>query len=157
MVDMTTKNPRSPTPTAAPGQSGENRIVVGVDGSDCATRALDFALHEAALRGALLRVVSIYEMPPSTGWAVVSPEPFEDLAEANVAKALTRVHQLDPTVVTKGDSHLGFAGTALVEASGGAQLLVVGSRGHGNLTNLFIGSVSEHCVHHAGCPVTVVR
>lgn len=51
----------------------------------------------------------------------------------------------------------GRPGQVLVEASRHAQLLVVGSHGHGDLVGRLLGSVSEHCVYHAGCPVVVVR
>jgi len=137
--------------------SGELRIVVGVDGSPCAERALEFAAHEAALRGALLHVVGAYEIPPSAGWVVVPLEPFAESAAASVSEALARVHDLEPSVVTKGESLHGFAGSVLAEASRGATLLVVGSRGHSELTGLLIGSISEHCAHRASCPTVIVR
>jgi nucleotide-binding universal stress UspA family protein len=59
--------------------------------------------------------------------------------------------------VTKGEHCHGFAGAVLVEAAKGASMLVVGSRGHSGLTDLLIGSVSEHCVHHATSPTLVVH
>jgi nucleotide-binding universal stress UspA family protein len=146
-----------PNITAETPVVGELRIVVGVDGSDGANRALEFAAHEAARWGALLHVVSAYEVPPNAGWLVVPLQPFEDGAAAALAAGLARVHELEPSVVTKGDQVHGFAGSALVAASKGASLLVVGSRGHSEVVSLMLGSVSQHCVHHAGgCPVTVV-
>jgi nucleotide-binding universal stress UspA family protein len=139
------------------GDAGELRIVVGVDGSECADRALEFAAHEAARWGALLHVVSAYEIPSNSGWMVVPLEPFEESAAINLKAALARVHQLEPQVVTKGEYIHGFAGSVLVAESRGASLLVVGSRGRGEMASLVLGSVSEHCVHHAaGCPITVV-
>src|ERR1700679_2446808 len=57
---------------------GELRIVVGVDGSKCSDLAVDFAAHEAARWGALLHIVSAYEMAPNEGWVVVPLEPFEE-------------------------------------------------------------------------------
>jgi nucleotide-binding universal stress UspA family protein len=156
MKDMTTLKITSPSQSAT-DQSGELRIVVGVDGSESATRALEFAVQEAAIRGALLQIVSAYDLPPSAGWAAMPLEAFEESATANVRDALVRVHELDQSVVTKGEFHRGLAGRILVEASREASLLVVGSRGHGEVANLLIGSVSEYCVHHAACPVTVVH
>jgi nucleotide-binding universal stress UspA family protein len=51
----------------------------------------------------------------------------------------------------------GNAAQVLLDASDGADLLVVGSRGHGGFTEALLGSVSQHCVHHAHCPVVVIR
>jgi nucleotide-binding universal stress UspA family protein len=138
--------------------SRELRIVVGVDGSECSNLALEFAAHEAARWGALLHVVSAYEVPPNAGWIVVPLGPFEEGAAATVSSALARAHELEPAIVTKGVQVHGFAGSVLIEESKGASLLVVGSRGRGEVASLVLGSVSEHCVHHAdGCPVTIVR
>ncbi len=67
------------------------------------------------------------------------------------------VHDLEPSVGTKGEQRHGFAGHVLVEISHGAALLVVGTRGRSELTDLLIGSVSEYCVHHASCPTVIVR
>jgi nucleotide-binding universal stress UspA family protein len=139
------------------GDQGELRIVVGVDGSPCAGRALEFAAHEAARWGALLHIVAAYEIPPSASWIVVPLEPLQEGAADSVSEALARVHELEPGVVTKGEHVYGFAGSVLVDRSAGASLLVVGTRGHGEVASLVLGSVSAHCVHHAGgCPVTVV-
>jgi len=142
----------------AGGDKGELRIVVGVDGSDCAEQAVEFAAHEAARWGALLHVVSAYEVSPNAGWVVIPLEPYEENAASSVRTALSRIHELEPAVVTKGEHIHGFAGNVLVEASKGASLLVVGSRGRGELASLILGSVSEHCLHHVNeCPVTIVR
>jgi nucleotide-binding universal stress UspA family protein len=138
-------------------QASEFRIVVGVDGSLCGDGALEFAAHEAARWGALLHIVSAYEVPPNSGWVVLPLDPFEEGAAASVTAALSRAHELEPDVVTKGEHIHGSAGSVLVTESRGASLLVVGSRGRGEMASLVLGSVSEHCVHHAaGCPVTVV-
>jgi nucleotide-binding universal stress UspA family protein len=156
MVVMTT-TAHLTNDTQARSTVGELRIVVGVDGSECANRALDFAAHEAARWGSLLHVVAAYEIPPNAGWLVVPLDPFEETAAANVSAALARVHALEPGVVTKGEHVHGFAGNVLVEESKGASLLVVGSRGRGEMASFVLGSVSEHCVHHAqDCPITVV-
>jgi nucleotide-binding universal stress UspA family protein len=143
-------------PTTHHGE-GELRIVVGVDGSACADRALEFAAHEAARWGALLHVVSAYEVPPDAGWVVVPQGAFEDGAIASVVSAVARANELEPDVVTKGEHMHGLAGNVLVEASKGAALLVVGTRGRGEMASVILGSVSEHCLHHASCPVTIVR
>lgn len=136
---------------------GESRIVVGVDGSEGAQRALEFAAHEAARWGALLQVLCTYEIPAMTTWVVVPMESFEEAATSIVSDALDRVHALEPAVVTKGEVMLGEPGASLIRASRDASLLVVGCRGRGELACLVLGSVSEHVVHRARCAVTVVR
>jgi nucleotide-binding universal stress UspA family protein len=135
----------------------ELRIVVGVDGSVCGTRALEFATREAARWGALLHIVSAYEIPPNAGWMVIPLDPLKEGAVTNVRRALSRAQELEPSVVTKGEDVHGSAGSVLVEESRGAAMLIVGSRGRGEAASLVLGSVSEDCVHHARCPVTVVR
>lgn len=149
------------TPMSREGRQnhdGELRVVVGVDGSQCGTRALVFAAHEAALRGALLEVVSAYEEAPyEMVWPVVSLGPDQVTAGAIVDESLAQVQKLEPELVSKGEIRFGPAGNVLVDVSHGAALLVIGSRGRGQITSLLLGSVSEHCVHHASSPTTVVR
>jgi nucleotide-binding universal stress UspA family protein len=139
------------------GESEELRIVVGVDGSEYAFRALDFAAHEAALRGALLHVVSAYEIPSSLEWMAIPLRHFEESASANQRVALARVHELNPSVVTKGELYHGFAGDILVDAGDGATMIVLGSLGREEVAGLLIGAVSNHCIRHAICPVTIVH
>jgi nucleotide-binding universal stress UspA family protein len=134
----------------------ESRVVVGVDGSAGAERALVLAAYEAAIRGALLHVVSAYEVSPTAGWPMPL-SPFEESAAAIVSQSLAIAHAHYPDLVLKGEHRHGFAGNVLVESAKGASLLVVGSRGHSELTDLLIGSVSEHCVHHASCPTLIVH
>jgi nucleotide-binding universal stress UspA family protein len=150
-----------PTPTSGDGaqnQDGELRVVVGVDGSECGTRALVFAAHEAALRGALLEVVSAYEETPyEMAWPVVPLGPDQVTAAAIVDESLTQVQELEPGIVSKGEIRYGPAGSVLVDVSQGADLLVIGTRGRGQVASLLLGSVSEHCVHHAASEITIVR
>ena len=133
-------------------------MVVGVDGSECGTRALLFAAHEAALRGALLEIVSAYEETPyEMAWPVVSLGPDQVTAGTIVDESLAQVQELEPELVSKGEIRYGPAGNVLVDVSEGAALLVIGSRGRGQVASLLLGSVSEHCVHHATSPTIVVR
>ena len=149
------------TPTSSEGiedHANELRVVVGVDGSECGTRALEFAAHEAALRGALLHVVSAYEEAPFVAvWPAVPLEPDQQAAAAIVDESLAHVREIEPTIVSKGEIRYGVAGRVLVEASHGATLLVVGSHGRGRVASVLLGSVSDYCVHHALSSVTVVR
>jgi nucleotide-binding universal stress UspA family protein len=142
---------------ASQANDEELRIVVGVDGSDGANRALDFAVHEARRWGALLHVISVFALPPVGGMATMAMDPFEDASGEILDSALARATELEPTVVTKGESHYGTSQQILIGESKGAALLVVGSRGRGEFKSLVLGSVSEDCAHHAKCPVTIVH
>lgn len=143
--------------TAAQGSS-EQRVVVGVDGSECGFRALEFAADEAELRDAVLHVVSAYEASPSVAaWPVVPLEPDQEHAAAVVDTSLERVQEGHPALVCKGEIRYGVAGRILIEASDGASLLVVGTHGRGPVSNLLLGSVAGFCVRHATIPLTVVH
>ncbi len=140
-------------------------ILVGVDGSECSLRALDFAAEEAALRGARLRIVCVWDMP-EIGYAVsaypeeVLEDVFEGIreeAEAIVAKARARAAELKPTLTVKTKVVKGHPGAILVREAKSADLVIVGNRGRGGVASLLLGSVSHHVVHLAQCPVVVVR
>jgi nucleotide-binding universal stress UspA family protein len=79
-----------------------------------------------------------------------------ELWVVGVGQSLATVNEHHPIIVAKGEHIMGSPGAALVEASQGASLLVIGSRGHSEIANLIFGSVSERCVHHAGSPTTIV-
>jgi nucleotide-binding universal stress UspA family protein len=138
-------------------------IVVGVDRSEGANKALAWALAEARLRHSPLRVVSAGEFP--TLYAAPGLVPPVDLDPEHYEKAATRMlsaaleEQEDATEGVEIDRAVtnGHAARVLVEASADAELLVVGSRGRGGFTGLLLGSVSQHCVQHAHCPVVVIR
>lgn len=142
---------------------GGARIVVGVDGSEPAERALDWAIEEARLRGARLLVVSAWHVPaavygPSGFVPPVSEsidQTFEEVAAEATEDAAGRGREAGVDVET--DVREGNPAEILVEAAESADLLVVGSRGRGGVAGLLLGSVSAHCAHHASCPVVVVR
>ncbi|HLK45431.1 MAG TPA: universal stress protein [Acidimicrobiales bacterium] len=137
-------------------------VVVGVDDSDNAGHALEWAIGEATLRGATLRIVCAFESPIMTmglGTAfgagppmVVDPDVIEATAKEVADRAAARVHGVPVEVVAKVDR----PGDALVGAAADAALLVVGTRGHSGAARLLLGSVSNFVVHHATCPVVVV-
>ncbi len=135
------------------------RIVVGIDGSTSSLDALDWAARQADLTGSTLEIVMTWRWPSSYGWAVPVPDDFdpEEDVRAALEAAVERVRSehpgldLDPRVVS------GHPAPVLVEASKGADLLVVGSRGHGEFVGMLIGSVSEYCATNAHCPVLVHR
>jgi len=139
------------------------KIVVGVDGSDGSVDALRWALREAQLRGASVEVVHSWHYPYAaytdiTGMAagVVSREDLESLGQVVLQRSLDGAGveasgvPVTPTLVQ------GSAAATLLDAAAGADLLVVGSRGHGGFAGLLLGSVSQHVVHHAPCPAVVV-
>jgi nucleotide-binding universal stress UspA family protein len=138
------------------------RIVVGVDGSTSSKEALRWALDEARLRGATLRVVYAWKMPlyVGNGFAPVAIPGRKALRAAAVARldeavatALRDVH--DVRIERKAVE--GSAASVLLEEADGANLLVIGSRGHGGFAGLLLGSVGQQCASHAQCPVVIVR
>ena len=137
----------------------DHRIVVGIDGSPSSVAALNWALRQADLTGSTLEAITTWEWPTAGGLGMATPAAFDPKHDAQLV--------LDQVVASAEPGHSavsidskvvgGPAGTALVDASRGADLLVVGSRGHGELVSFLLGSVSEHCVTHAHSPVLVVR
>jgi nucleotide-binding universal stress UspA family protein len=137
-------------------------IVVGVDGSESAGDALAWALAEARLRNDVLRVVCAWQLEPITFGAMgyvppIDPASSERAAEQTVADMLkTHAGTAEGVRVERSVVH-GVAAEVLVEAAKGADLLVVGSRGHGGAAGLLLGSVSMRSAHLAPCPVVIVR
>jgi nucleotide-binding universal stress UspA family protein len=139
--------------------TGSARIVVGIDGSDNAKEALRWAARQAGYTGASLDVVGAWEFPATYGWVAI---PSEDLdlagfAQKAIDEALADVYEGNVPASVSSRVIQGHAAEVLVEASKGAELLVVGSRGYGGFTDALLGSVSTYAVHHAHGPVTVVR
>ena len=136
----------------------EETIVVGVDTSDSSKEALRWAARQAELTGARLRVVIAWEIPTMAFWAPL-PEGLDLAKDAREAldKTLEEVLGPEPKVSVSTVVVEGHPAPVLLEQSGDADLLVVGSRGHGEFTGMLLGSVSEHCVAHASCPVVVIR
>ena len=138
------------------------RIVVGVDGSTSAKTALRWALDEARLRGASLRVVYSWKMPiyVGNGFAPVSipdPDEFRQVAAQRLDAIVYEVTAGATDVRIEQKTVEGAAAEVLVDESEGADLLVVGSRGHGGFAGLLLGSVSQQCATHASCPVVIVH
>ena len=139
------------------------RVVIGIDFSSGARAALLFALQDAARRAVPVHAVTAYRPPDywMDFYAVASTQPDQ----ARTA-ALERVRAFVAEVVREGpqpalEVHaravMGAAADVLIRESDGADLLVVGSRGHGGFTSMLLGSVSMQCALHASCPVTVVH
>jgi nucleotide-binding universal stress UspA family protein len=136
-------------------------IVVGVDGSSGSHEALRFAAEEARLRGATLRVVTAWHIP-STAYSggFVAPfdrREFERNADVACEKALAAVREQVADLEVQRVVGEGQPAHVLLEEARDADLLVVGTRGHGGFAGLLLGSVSQQCAHHAPCPVVIVN
>jgi len=132
------------------------RIVVGVDGFESSTAALRWAIHQAKLTGAVVEAVTAWHIPPGSGMVTAVDMPdYQDDARIVLTEAIAQTCMIDvevrPRVVE------GRAGAVLVQAAEGADLLVVGNRGHGGLAEALLGSVGQYCVHNAPCPVVIMR
>ena len=139
-------------------------VVVGVDGSPVAARALEFAAEEAALRGARLRIVSVWEIPPAVYGGGFGPPPdqsvlesFREHAETIAREAAESTGRAHPGLEVDALAREGQPAECLLDEAERASLIVVGNRGRGGFASLLLGSVSQQVVHHAPCPVVVVR
>jgi nucleotide-binding universal stress UspA family protein len=139
-------------------------ITVGVDGSGHSQQALEWAIKEAGLRHAPLTVLAVHEVAGNqwTGNPITLPadepatEQVRQAAEETVQKAVREAGGPGPASVTVR-AVSGLAARELVAASQDSDLVVVGARGGGGFAKLLLGSVSGQVVHHAACPVVVVR
>jgi nucleotide-binding universal stress UspA family protein len=135
-------------------------ILVGVDGSRGSRKALTWAAAEAAEHGADLVVLNVWE--PSLV-AAVGSVPSGDVPDASeraaddLLKVIKEELGENPPVLAQPTVKHGRPAEVLIEQSAGADLLVVGTRGHGGFAGLVLGSVSQHVAAYAQCPVTVVR
>jgi nucleotide-binding universal stress UspA family protein len=139
------------------------RIVVGVDGSPISKAALRWAIHQAELTGSTVDAVLAWEYPAAIagfGWAPVpmtDDVAFGTLAEKTLAETVSEVAGPDPAATLSPVVVNGYPAAVLLHAAEGADLLVVGSRGHSEFTDALLGSVSQNCAHHAKCPVVIIR
>jgi nucleotide-binding universal stress UspA family protein len=132
-----------------------SRIVVGVDGSEHSYRALAWAAQEAKLRGATLHLIHSWQFPPPMpdGVGGALHVDFDGIAKEIIDEAkATLDHDLlvDTEVANESAAH------ALIRASEGADMVVVGARGLGGFRGLLLGSVSQQVAHHARCPIVIV-
>jgi nucleotide-binding universal stress UspA family protein len=136
-------------------------IVVGVDGSPPSRAALSWAAAEAAEHQSDLVVVSVWEpglIPPSGNPSVGhTPVRTSESAAQDLVAVIREELGNEPPVVVQPRVAQGNPAQVLIESSNDADLLVVGSRGHGGFKGLILGSVSQHVAAYAKCAVTVVR
>ncbi|WP_344616219.1 universal stress protein [Dactylosporangium salmoneum] len=144
------------------GGPNQGRVVVGVDGTAASEAAVAFAVEQAAVRGAGLTAVHAYQLPVDPALGGTLPGYFDlgarsQAAQRLLSEAMSGWRERCPEVDLRLHVELGGPVGALKRASTGAELLVVGTGGRGTLRGLLLGSVSRAMVHHAPCPVAVVR
>lgn len=139
-------------------------IIAGVDGSDSSRAALNWAYDEAAHHGASLTVVASWEpptLPMSPPYGSLPEKGYETQPKASALAMLDELvaalEERMPAVDVRTSIEEGSPAEVLIERSKECDLVVVGSRGHGGFAGMLLGSVSQHLVAHAHCPVVVVR
>jgi nucleotide-binding universal stress UspA family protein len=138
--------------------ASRHRIVVGIDGSSESARVLDWAITQARQSDATLDIVTAWMFPMAIGYAFTTTvEEVRQQARSLVDNAISHVADVAPDVVVRGEATEQPPGPALVKASRGADLLIVGSRGMGGFEELLVGSVGHYCMRRAACSVVIVR
>jgi nucleotide-binding universal stress UspA family protein len=141
----------------------QHRIVVGVDGSPSSKAALAWAVEQAKLTDASVEAVMAWQYPISfarAAYAPIGPPRDADFAaEAEQVLGAAIIETADPSGSVKVDAIVreGNPAKVLLAEAADADLLVLGSRGHGGFAEALLGSVSQHCVHHAQCAVVIMR
>lgn len=133
-------------------------VVVGVDGSESSIAALRWAARQAELTGAELKAVMSWDLPTAAYWVPLPNDlDLESSARKTLADQIEETLGPDPRVPVTQVVTQGHPAPVLIGEANHADLLVLGSRGHGEFTGMLLGSVSEHCVTHAHCPVVVIK
>lgn len=134
------------------------RIVVGVDGSEDSDRALRWAVREADRRGGTVQAVIAWVWDGIDRAVITKTHPSEERAAAEqaIAHSVAAVSAAHPGVAVASEVIEGRPYKVLTQAAKDADLLVVGSHGHGRLHHAVVGSVAEECIRAAVCPVVVV-
>ncbi|MBA3744658.1 universal stress protein [Sporichthya sp.] len=142
---------------------GNPHVVVGVDGSPGSSAALRWAMTYAAQVGGTVEAIGTWELPMGAGsayeWVASGSDgdSYASLTEKVLTDTVAAVTKaLGTTLVADTRAVQGHPAEVLLRAAGHAQMLVVGSRGHGTMAGLILGSTSQRCVQHAPCPVVVV-
>lgn len=165
MSDIQTSMPSSeepqPSSSAPPGLAAhpaQPRVVVGVDGSDLSLSALRRGVRIAVALDGILEAVIVWHFPddgflypPITEW---SPEKDAGTVVSTAADAV--FGKAWPTWFTVS-TRQGAPAQVLIDESEGAEMLILGSRGHGGFPGLLLGSVSASCTQHAHCPVLIMH
>lgn len=134
--------------------------LVGIDGSPASRAALQWAVAHATRHSGRIAVVHAYDWRHLGSRMALAGEfaaAAREQAQAVLDAALAEVREAAPQLTVRGEAVSGHAGPVLVAASARADLVVVGSRGHGGFASLLLGSVSQQVATHAAAPVVVVR
>jgi nucleotide-binding universal stress UspA family protein len=142
--------------------TADGPVIVGVDGSPRAEHTLSVAFDEATRRGSALIAVRAYQLPVPYGVMALGTRPFnpDELKQAEATaldESLRPWHEKYPDVPVQALVAQGSAARVLVDVSSNAGLVVVGSHGHGTIAGTLLGSVGLQLLHHADCPVLIVR
>lgn len=137
-------------------------VVVGVDGSKASAKAIDFAFDQAEALRARVIALHAWTLPSLTYAVSASMLAFDEKQVRNdarllVAESVAGAAADHPDVHWTTELVNGSPAPALVRRAEFADLLVVGSRGRGGFTGLLLGSVSQSALHHAPCPIAIVR
>ncbi|MDQ0092398.1 MULTISPECIES: universal stress protein [Micrococcaceae] len=136
---------------------GNLPILVGVDGSPESVLALRWAKKLAGRLGVGIKAVSVWHLDMFFGPFSISAHDGETIMREVLKDALAEAFGDDPPEGLVEECRTGRPSEILLEESESAQMLIVGSRGHGGFAGLLLGSVSSSCAAHASCPVLVVR
>jgi len=146
----------------AQAKDAAGKIVVGVDGSVSSKAALRWAVRQAELTGSRVEAVIAWQYPVMIGGFGYGPVSamslnFDEIAAKTLSDCVAEV--VDPATRAPISTAVieGHPAQVLLRAAKGAELLVVGSRGHGGFASALLGSVSQQCAHHASCPLIIVR
>lgn len=139
--------------------TGHGRIVVGVDGSPSSAQALRWAVRQARATGAEVHAVAAWTPPSMYAWGPGLPDDVNWAEDCATGLEQSIKDALDAEDAGRVQRHVvqGHPALALLDQAAGADLLVVGCRGHGGFAGMLLGSVSQHVIAHASCPVLVVH
>ena len=157
---LTTRSPVPLVVVPGPQAPAGARIVVGVDGSQESERALAFAVEQARSRGVELVAVQVLAEPQWFGpGEVYGPMVHEviEVVEQAVEEQVAPIRAANPDVEVTAVVERGHPAEVLRRLGDGAQLLVVGSRGRSKSRSMLLGSISHGVLHHAPCPVAVLK
>jgi nucleotide-binding universal stress UspA family protein len=138
------------------GTTLAGRIVVGVDGSPASAQALSWALNQGALTGAAVEALNAWQAPQVPGGLISTMGVDLSTSSREILRNAVEAVGASPESVTERTVQ-GHPVKVLVDASDGADLLVVGNRGHGGFTGMLLGSVSGQVLAYAHCPTVIVR